>query len=100
MFGHCVGIKYFHHYLYGQKFTIITDHAVLVYLKNIVNPVGKSERWLMALNGFNFEIINLSNHSNIDFLSRIYNFDKSNLIKFIPIRYINLRTLLLEFADF
>jgi len=66
-------VKHFHHYLHGQKFLIITDHAALTYLKNMVNPVGKLGRWLMTLNGYNFEIINRpgKQHSNVDFLSRL-----------------------------
>jgi DMSO/TMAO reductase YedYZ heme-binding membrane subunit len=43
-------VKHFHHYLHGQKFTVITDHAVLQYLKNMTNPVGKLGCWLMTLN--------------------------------------------------
>ena len=31
-------IKYFYHYLHEQKFTIITNHSALTYLKNIANP--------------------------------------------------------------
>jgi len=66
-------VKHFHHYLHGQKFTIITDHAALAYLKNMVNPTGKLGRWLMTLNGLNFDIINRPGkaHTNVDFLSRI-----------------------------
>ncbi|GET52228.1 DDE-type integrase/transposase/recombinase [Rhizophagus irregularis DAOM 181602=DAOM 197198] len=36
--------KHFHHYFYGQRFTIITDHAALKYLMNMTNPVGNLER--------------------------------------------------------
>src|SRR5215216_4706688 len=66
-------IKYFHHYLHGQKFTVITDYAALIYLKNMTNPVGKLGRWLMTLNGYNMEIINRPGklHQNADTLSRI-----------------------------
>lgn len=66
-------VKHFHHYLHGQKFLIITDHAALTHLKNMANPVGKLGRWLMTLNGYNFEILNRpgKQHSNVDFLSRL-----------------------------
>jgi hypothetical protein len=66
-------VKHFHHYLHGQRFTVITDHAALRYLKNITNPVGKLGRWLMTLNGYDLEIINRpgKQHSNVDTLSRI-----------------------------
>ena len=66
-------VKHYHHYLHGQKFTVITDHAALRYLRNMTNPVGKLGRWLMTLNGYNMEIINRpgKQHSNVDTLSRI-----------------------------
>jgi hypothetical protein len=66
-------VKHFHHYLHGQRFTVITDHAALRYLMNIPNPVGKLGRWLMILNGYDLEIINRpgKQHSNVDTLSRI-----------------------------
>ena len=66
-------IKHFHHYLHGQKFLVITDHSALTHLKNMANPVGKLGRWLMTLNGYNFDITNRpgKQHSNVDTLSRI-----------------------------
>jgi hypothetical protein len=66
-------IKYFHHYLHRRKFVVVTDHAALVYLKNMKNPVGKLGRWLMTLNGYNMEILNRlgKSHINVDTLSRI-----------------------------
>ena len=66
-------VKHYHHYLHGQRVTIITDHAALKYLLNMTNPVGKLGRWLMTLNGHDLEIINRpgKQHSNVDTLSRI-----------------------------
>ena len=53
-------VKHYHHYLHGQSFTVITDHAALAYLKNMTNPVGRLRRWLMILNGYNMKIIHCS----------------------------------------
>ena len=66
-------VKHFHHYLHGQKFTVITDHAALKYLMKMPNPVGKLGRWLMILNGYDLEITNRpkKQHTNVDTLSRI-----------------------------
>lgn len=66
-------VRYFHHYLHGQRFTVITDHAALKYLLKMTNPIGKLGRWLMTLNGYDLEIINRpgKQHSNVDTLSRI-----------------------------
>lgn len=66
-------VQYYHHYLHGHKFTVITDHAALAYLKNMKNPVGRLGRWLMTFNSYDMEIINRPGklHSNVDTLSRI-----------------------------
>lgn len=66
-------VKHFHHYLHGQRFTVITDHMALKYLLNLTNPTGRLGRWLMFLNSYNLEIINRpgKQHSNVDTLSRI-----------------------------
>jgi hypothetical protein len=66
-------VKHFHHYLHGQRFTVITDHAALRYLLRMNNPTGKLGRWLMTLNAYDLEIINRpgKQHTNVDTLSRI-----------------------------
>jgi hypothetical protein len=66
-------VKHYHHYLHGQKFLVITDHAALKYLLNMANPVGKLGRWMMILNGYDLEITNRpgKQHTNVDTLSRI-----------------------------
>ena len=51
-------VKYYHHYLHGHKFTVITDHAALAYLKNMTNPVSRLGCWLMIFNSYDIEIIN------------------------------------------
>ena len=51
-------VKHFHHYLHGQKFTVITDHAALRYLLNLPNPTGRLGRWLIFLNAYDLKIIN------------------------------------------
>lgn len=66
-------VKHFHHYLQGQRFTVITDHAALKYLLKMTNPVGRLGRWLMILNGYDLTITNRpgKQHTNADTLSRI-----------------------------
>ena len=35
------GIKHFRVYLYGQEFTVVTDHSSLTYLRTLKDPEGK-----------------------------------------------------------
>ena len=65
-------VKYFRHYLYGQKFTARTDHASLRWLTNFKNPEGQEARWLEVLSTFSMTIEHRpgSLHGNADGLSR------------------------------
>jgi 8-oxo-dGTP pyrophosphatase MutT (NUDIX family)/predicted aspartyl protease len=68
-------VKYFRHYLYGSKFTIITDHTALKWLLNSTSENGnrRLERWKIMLSEYDFEIIYRKgkNHANADALSRL-----------------------------
>jgi hypothetical protein len=52
-------VKYFRHYLYGSKFTIITDHTALKWLLNSTteNNNRRLERWKIALSDYKYEIV-------------------------------------------
>lgn len=67
-----MSIKHFHHYLYGRKFTVRTDHGALRWFLNFKNPEGQMARWLEILSSYDFEIIHRAgkSHSNADSLSR------------------------------
>ena len=66
------GVKINQIYLTGVHFTIITDHAALVWLMNIKNPSGKLARWSIYLQSFDFTIVHRAGkmHTNVDPLSR------------------------------
>ncbi|GFW15556.1 retrovirus-related Pol polyprotein from transposon 297 [Trichonephila clavipes] len=65
-------IEHFHHYLYGQKFLLRTDHASLTWLMNFRNTEGQVARWIQRLNEYYFDIRHrkVSSHGNADALSR------------------------------
>ncbi|GBM02206.1 Retrovirus-related Pol polyprotein from transposon 297 [Araneus ventricosus] len=42
-------IEHFHHYLYGRKFLLRTDHASLRWLLNFREPDGQIVRWIQRL---------------------------------------------------
>jgi hypothetical protein len=50
------GIHHFRHYLFGRKFTVITDHECLVWLKTLKEPHGRLARWLLRLQEYQFTI--------------------------------------------
>jgi hypothetical protein len=47
--GVIYGVKNFRVYLYGKKFTIVTDHAALAWLMKINDPSGRLARWSIYL---------------------------------------------------
>ncbi|PIK40084.1 Retrovirus-related Pol polyprotein from transposon [Apostichopus japonicus] len=65
-------VKHFHHYLYGRKFLIRTDHGALRWLTNFRNPEGQVARWLEVLLTYDFDIRHRpgKQHGNADALSR------------------------------
>lgn len=66
------GLKHFHHYVYGRKIVVRTDHSSLKWLINFKNVEGQLARWLASLACYDFEIVHRAGriHSNADALSR------------------------------
>ena len=72
------GVKKFHQYLYGRKFTLLTDHQPLT---TIFNPkkgippltAARLQRWALLLSAYCYDITYKSSqrHSNADGLSRL-----------------------------
>lgn len=72
------GVKKFHHFLYGHKFKIITDHQPLLGIfakskptKEIMSP--RMLRWTLILNAYDYTLTHKPgrNISNADSLSRL-----------------------------
>ena len=71
------GIKRFQLYLYGRKFTLVTDHQPLTRIfgpKSSVPPLAAArlQRWAVLLSGYDFDITfkNSAANANADFFSR------------------------------
>ena len=69
-------VKRFHHYLHA-KFTLFTDNTSVAWLMKQKNPKNRIARWLMTLQGYDFEIVHKSgiSHGNADGISRQPNLD-------------------------
>src|SRR6185369_5880142 len=65
-------IKLWRHYLEGQRFTVITDHASLEFIKTQQNLSRRQARWLETLQANNFEVKYRPGKTNVvaDALSR------------------------------
>ncbi|XP_047025498.1 uncharacterized protein LOC124634121, partial [Helicoverpa zea] len=66
------GTKAFRPYLYGRKFTIVTDHKPLQWLFNCKDPGSRLVRWRLKLEEFDYNIIHKKGkiNTNADALSR------------------------------
>ena len=66
-------MKYFRHYLLGVRFRIRTDHAALLWLHRIPEPVGQQARWLELMKEYTFFVEHRpgKSHANADALSRL-----------------------------
>jgi len=65
-------LKTFHHYLYGSRFIVRTNHISLRWLMSFKNLEGQVARWLERIEQYDFEIIYRGgkSHGNADKLSR------------------------------
>ena len=66
------GIKYYHIYLTGRKFTVLTDHQTLKSLQTNKDVSGRLARWVIHLQGYDFDTVYEpgKKHGNVDALSR------------------------------
>ena len=64
-------VEHFRPYLYGQQFTLVTDHRPLVWLHNVRDPTSRLMRWRIKLNEYDYEIVYKPGkiNSNADALS-------------------------------
>jgi len=67
------GCKYFRQYLYGRKFTIVTDHRPLSWIFSVEDPSSRLLRWRLKFE-YKYEVVYKkgSNNTNADALSRIH----------------------------
>ena len=71
------GVQKFHKYLYGRRFTLITDHNPLTYIFGPYAGIPtlaalRLQRWALLLSAYNYEIVyrKSADNANADYLSR------------------------------
>lgn len=66
------GIEQFRYYVFGQKFSVVTDHHSLCYLMKVRKPYGRLTHWALRLQEFDFDIVYKPgvSHKDADALSR------------------------------
>lgn len=65
-------VNYFRPYLYGHKFTLVTDHKPLVWLDSVKDPTSRLARWRLKLAEYEYKIRYKAGKMNLnaDALSR------------------------------
>ncbi|XP_045183417.2 uncharacterized protein K02A2.6-like [Mercenaria mercenaria] len=76
--GIVFGVKKFHKYLYGRKFSLLTDHTALTTIFGPTRGIptlaaSRLQRWAILLSGYQYDIKyrKSSAHGNCDGLSRL-----------------------------
>ena len=67
------GVEHFHLYLYGNEFTLVTDHKPLevIYGSRKSKPSARIERWVVRLQPYSFKVVYKPGSNNpADYLSR------------------------------
>ena len=69
----CWAVKYFHVYLHGSEFAVVTDHRALEWLRGNKHPTGKLALWALTLSDYRFTVEYRPGRDNTaaDALSRI-----------------------------
>ena len=77
------GVKHFHLYLYGRKFTILSDLKYLLEETRGIPPIA-SARWALMLSAYHYQICYKpgADHANADGLSRL---PLSNHVDTVPV---------------
>ncbi|GBG61582.1 hypothetical protein CBR_g22379 [Chara braunii] len=72
------GINHFRAYLYGRKFTLVTDHEPLLAMKKSKDYSGMIGRWATVLQSMDFDIHHPKHerHGNADGLTRLHRPEK------------------------
>ena len=85
------GVKRFHSYIYGRKFTLVTDHRPLLSIlgpKSGIPPIAAArlQRWSMILAAYiyDLEFCPTDSHGNADALSRFPMKSRSDSAKGFP----------------
>ena len=65
-------VNHFRPYLYGRKFTLVTDHKPLVWFQNNKDPCSRLSRWRLKLAEYDFDVVYKAGKMNVnaDALSR------------------------------
>lgn len=65
-------VQHFRPYVYGRKFTLVTDHRPLVWLHGLKDPVSRLARWKIKLSEYDYDIVYKPGklNANADALSR------------------------------
>lgn len=68
-----LSIMEYKHFLWGKRFTLVTDHAPLSLLKSHKDPHHRLARWVAELGSFTFDVVYKagSTHVDADCMSRL-----------------------------
>jgi hypothetical protein len=50
-------VQQFRPYVYGHKFTLVTDHKPLIWLHSLKDPISRLNRWRLKLAEYDYDII-------------------------------------------
>ena len=66
-------MRYFRPYLYGTKFTVVTDHKPLTWIMSVKDPGSRLLKWRIKLEEYDYDIVFKAgtSNTNADALSRI-----------------------------
>ena len=80
-------IKKFRPYVEGYKFTAVTDHSALKWLRNLKEPSGRLVRWALEMQQWDFDVKHRKGSLHqFPVLSRMYEQDELEAAAFEEVR--------------
>jgi hypothetical protein len=66
-------MRYLRPYIYGRRFTVVTDHKPLTWIMNVKDPGSRLLRWRIKLEEYDYAVVyrKVALNTNADALSRI-----------------------------
>jgi hypothetical protein len=66
-------MRYFRPYLYGRKFTVVTEHKPLTWIMNVKDPGSRLLRWRIKIEEYDYDVVCRKGalNTNADALKRV-----------------------------
>ena len=78
-------VTHFRPYLYGRKFSLVTDHKHLVWFQNSKDPCSRVSHWRLKLAEYDFDVIYKAGKTNVNAYALTRNKENKEESKYLQV---------------